>query len=47
MCETKYLIKLKHSPKYPAESSLMQNNSRSFSPIWNKCVLSLIIILLL
>ena len=34
MCETKYLNKLQRFAKYLAKSFLMQNNSKSFSPIW-------------
>ena len=37
MCETKCLSKLQHPPKYLAKSFLMQNNSKSFSPIWKWC----------
>ena len=33
MCETKYLNKLQHFAKYLTKSFLMQNNSKSFSPV--------------
>ena len=37
MCETKYLNKLQHYPKYLAKSFLIQINSKRFSPIWKWC----------
>ena len=37
MCETKYLNKLQHFAKLLAKPFSTQNNSKSFSSVWEWC----------